>query len=264
MPSVTLSPMCARTDGRPDPVQEPHHRRVPLSRRRAIVARHTRLRPVPRVPGIRLYIADDLGPVWRATQEATADPDAPIPFWAFPWAGGLALARYVLERPDEVAGRRVLDIATGSGLVAIAAVVAGAAEVAAADIDPFSEAAVALNARANAVRLGYIGRDLLDEPTPDVDVLLAADTWYEGPLAARFRPWLQDAADRGIRVLIGDPSRRYLSTDGLEEIASYEVETTTLLEDRAIVRSRVFVVRPRAPDAARVDSRRESPDPPSA
>jgi predicted nicotinamide N-methyase len=150
----------------------------------------------------------------------------------------------VLDHPEDVRDRRVLDFATGSGLVAIAAVKAGAASVLAADIDPFADAAVRLNARANGVRLQFDGRDLLDEEAPDVDVLLAADTWYEGPLAERVRPWLERAARRGSRVLLADPGRRYFRAGGLRELAIYEVETTTQLEDRAVVRSRVFTIDP--------------------
>jgi predicted nicotinamide N-methyase len=225
---------------RPNDVDRP--RRVPLSHRRALVARHTRLRAVPGVPGIRLHLADDAGPVWRATELETGAANAPIPFWAFAWAGGIALARYVLEHPDEVRDRRVLDFATGSGLVAIAAAQSGAADVVAADVDPFAEVAFASNCRANDVIIAFVRDDLLDGPPPDVDVLLAADTWYEGPLAERVLPWLVRAAGQGIRVLVGDPGRRYLPPTGLTPIATYEVETTTALEDRAVVRSRVFTV----------------------
>jgi predicted nicotinamide N-methyase len=197
---------------------------------------------VPGLPGIRLHVAADVAPVWRATETALAMTGAPIPFWAFAWAGGLALARYVVEHPDEVHGRRVLDFATGSGLVAIAAARSGAVAVTAADVDPFAEAVVGLNARANGVRLDFVARDLLDEEPPDVDVLLAADTWYEVGLAERVLPWLRAAADRGIRVLVGDPGRRYLPASGLVTEAAYDVETTTLLEDRALVRGRVFTL----------------------
>ena len=109
-------------------------------------------------------------------------------------------------------------------------------------MDPFAEAAVALNARANGVPIAFVARDLLDEEPPDVDVILAADTWYEGPLAERVLPWLRAAARRGIRVLVGDPGRRYLPAEGLVPIASYQVETTTQLEDRAVVRSTVFML----------------------
>jgi len=220
--------------------------RLPRSHRRSLIARYTRLQDVPGVPGIRLHLADDAEPVWRATEALVGAPNQPIPFWAFAWAGGLALARYVLEQPSEVAGRRVLDVGSGSGLVAIAAVRARAATVTAADPDPFAETAMGLNARANRVRFAVETGDLLADEPPDVDVILAADTWYEGPLAERMWPWLQAAAGRGIRTLVGDPGRRYLPSSGLDELARYEVQTTTELEDRPVVTARVFVVA--APD----------------
>jgi predicted nicotinamide N-methyase len=229
--------------GMPDGRAAP--RRLPLSHRRAFVARHTRLRPVDGVEGIRLHLADDVEPVWHAIEDATGEDGAPIPFWAFAWAGGLALAAYVQAHPEVVAGRQVLDMATGSGLVAIAAARAGAAHVAAADIDPYAEAAVALNQRANHVHVSFIRRDLLEEPAPEVDVLLAADTWYEGPLAERILPWLRAAAAAGTTVLVGDPGRAYLpdpETAGFERLASGEVRTTTTLEDRAVVIASVFRV----------------------
>lgn len=197
---------------------------------------------MPGLPGIRLHLADDVAAVWRATEEATGERGRPIPFWAFAWAGGLALARHVLAHADSLAGRRVLDFATGSGLVAIAAARAGAAAVTAADVDPFAEAAVARNARANDVRIAFVGRDLLVEDPPDVDVVLAADTWYEGPLAERVLPWLRTAATRGARVLVGDPGRRYFPAEDFRAIASYEVETTTRLEDRDVLEARVFEI----------------------
>jgi predicted nicotinamide N-methyase len=225
---------------------QPRH--LPLSRRRAFVQRHTRLRPVDGVPGVRLHLADAVEPVWHAVEEMLEIDGAPIPFWAFAWAGGLALARYLQEHAEEVAGRTVLDFATGSGLVAIVAAQAGAAHVAAVDIDPFAEAAVALNARANHVHAAYATRDLLDEPPPAVDVLLAADTWYEGPLAERVLPWLRLAAASGTRVLVGDPGRKYLpptAATGLHELAAWPVRTTTTLEDRDTVVARVFALPPR-------------------
>jgi predicted nicotinamide N-methyase len=217
-------------------------RALPLSRRRSLIARHTRLRPVAGVPGVLLHLADEVDPVWQATEEALGTEGAPIPFWAFAWAGGLALARYLGEHPAEVAGFQVLDFATGSGLVAIAAAQAGAAGVIAADIDPFAEAAVGMNARANRVHLAFMRRDLLDEPPPEVDLLLAADTWYEGPLAGRVLPWLRAAAARGTRVLLGDPGRRYLPASGFKELAHYDVRTTTTLEDRDVLEARVFTL----------------------
>jgi predicted nicotinamide N-methyase len=197
------------------------------------------------VPGVRLHLADEVEPLWHAVEEALGIEGAPIPFWAFAWAGGLALGRWLQEHPEEVAGRRVLDFATGSGLVAIVAAGCGAADVAAVDIDPFAEAAVSLNSRANHVRVAYSTRDLLEEPPPSAEVLLAADIWYEGPLAERVLPWLRAAAATGTRVLVGDPGRKYLpepAESGLVELARYPVRTTTTLEDREVVEGRVFVV----------------------
>ena len=220
-------------------------RPLPLSHRRAFVARHTRLRPVDGVPGIRLHLADEVEPVWRATEEALGVDGAPIPFWAFAWAGGLALARYVDEHPNTVDGHEVLDMATGSGLVALVAARAGATRVDAADIDPFAEAAVRMNAHANHQHVTFVRRDLLQDAPPAVDVLLAADTWYEGPLADRILPWLREAAGAGTTVLVGDPGRAYLpdpAEAGFERLARYDVRTTTTLEDREIVVASVFRV----------------------
>jgi len=220
-------------------------RRLPLSWRRAFVQRHTRLTDVPGVLGVRLHLAVSVEDVWSAIEEAVGTDGEPIPFWAFAWAGGLALSRWLQEHPAEVAGRTVLDVGTGSGLVAIVAAQAGAERVSAVDIDPFAEAAVGLNARANRVRLAYSTRDLLDDPPPAVDVLLAADTWYEGPVAERFMPWLRASAAAGVRVLVGDPGRKYLPDPvdaGLVELARYDVRTTTTLEDREVVEARVFEV----------------------
>jgi predicted nicotinamide N-methyase len=220
---------------------------TPLSHRRSFVQRHTRLRDVDGLDGIRLHLAAAVEPVWHATEEAAGGEGEPIPFWAFAWAGGLALARFVIEHPDEVRGRRVLDVATGSGVVAIAAARAGAAHVTAGDIDPLAEAAVDLNARANGVHVSFARRDLLAGPPPEVDVVLCGDTWYEGPLAERITPWLQAAARAGAHVLAGDPGRRYLPdarASGFVEVARYDVRTTTTLEDREVVTARVFRLDP--------------------
>ncbi|MEO8571029.1 MAG: 50S ribosomal protein L11 methyltransferase [Chloroflexota bacterium] len=217
-------------------------RRVPLSHRRALVARYTRLRPMVGIANVRLHLADEASEVWQATAAATGVSSVPIPFWAFAWAGGLAIARYIQEHPEEVGDKCVVDFATGSGLCAIVAIRHGAAMAIGVDIDPFAEAAVALNARANGVRVGFIGRDLLDEEPPDADLLLAGDTWYEGPLADRVLPWLRRAAAKGTRVLVGDPGRRFLPAGDLQALAAYEVTTTTQLEDRAVLRARVFTM----------------------
>jgi predicted nicotinamide N-methyase len=224
---------------------DPSPRRLPLSHRRSFVQRHTRLRDVDGVPDVRLHLADAVDSVWHATEEALGRDDAPIPFWAFAWAGGLALSRWLIEHPEEVADHTVLDFATGSGLVAIVAAGLRAAEVRAVDVDPFAEAAVDLNARANHVRVSYATRDILDESPPAVDVIVAADTWYESPLADRVLPWLRTASAAGIRVLVGDPGRKYLpppAESGFVELARYPVRTTTTLEDREVVEGRVFAV----------------------
>ena len=211
---------------------------------RAFVLRHTRLRPVPGREEIRLHLADDVLPLWRAVQVETADDDADLPYWAIAWAGGLAIARHLREHPEAVAGRRVFDLASGSGLCAIAALRAGAAAATGADVDPFAAAAIQLNARANGCRVAVLRRDVLDDDAPEVDVVLAGDTWYEGRLADRVLPWLQRARSRGVEVLVGDPVRRYLPTRELVELASYGVATTTDLEDLEHRQGRVYALRP--------------------
>jgi len=214
---------------------------------RAFIVRNTQLRPVPGLEQIRLHLADDALVLWRAVQLETKDPDTPLPYWAFAWGGGLALGNYLEEHPEAVAGRRVFDLASGSGLCAIAAMRAGATEVLAADIDPFSATAIVLNARANKCRVTVVQQDILDDEPPDSDVILAGDCWYEAGLAERVLPWLQRAADRGIEILIGDPGRRYLPADELRALATYEVRTTTDLEDMAFKQARVFALRQSPP-----------------
>jgi predicted nicotinamide N-methyase len=211
---------------------------------RAFVVRQTHLRPVPGLEEIRLHLADDVLPLWHAVQIETNDPDAALPYWAFAWAGGLAVGRYLRDHPEVVAGRRVFDVASGSGLCAIAALQAGARAVTGADIDPFAAAAIALNARANGRRVTVVHRDVLDEEAPDVDVILAGDSMYEAELAGRILPWLHRARDRGIDILVGDPGRRYLPSDELVELASYDVRTTTELEDLERKHGRVYALRP--------------------
>ena len=217
---------------------------------RAFVLRHTRLRAVPGLEAVRLHLADEVLPLWHAVQVETRDPDAALPYWAFAWGGGLAIGRYLGDHPEVVAGRRVFDLGSGSGLCAIAALAAGASEATGADIDAFATAAIELNARANGQRVTVVRRDVLDEHPPDVDVILAGDCWYDARLAERVRAWLHRARAEGIDVLIGDPGRRYLPTDELVELASYEVRTTTELEDLEFKEGRVYALRPAAPDDA--------------
>jgi predicted nicotinamide N-methyase len=176
-------------------------------------------------------------------QIETDDPDAALPYWAFAWSGGLAIGRYLRDHPEAVAGKRVFDLASGSGLCAIAAMRAGASAVTGADIDAFAAAAIELNARANGHRVTVVTRGVLDEETPDVDVVLAGDCWYEARLAERVLPWLDRARALGVDVLVGDPRRRHLPTDALVELASYEVRTTTDLEDLDSDRGWVYALK---------------------
>ena len=214
---------------------------------RAFVLRHTQLRPVPGLAGIRLHLVDDVLALWHAVQIEQDDPDPALPFWAIAWAGGLAIARYLREHPEVVAGRRVFDLASGSGLCAIAAAGAGAADVTGADIDPYAAAAIGLNARANDRRVTVLQCDVLDLVTPDVDVILVGDSCYDATLAARLLPWLQRARSSGVDVLLGDPGRRYLPLDALVELAAYDVRTTSELDDLALRQGHVYALRPTAP-----------------
>ncbi|HYF23696.1 MAG TPA: methyltransferase [Caulobacteraceae bacterium] len=206
----------------------------------AFVRGHTRLQRPPHAPELRLWLADEITPIWRLTEEELGELGLPPPFWAFAWAGGQALARWLLDHPREAAGKRVLDFAAGSGLVAVAAAKAGAAEVAAADIDPYCEAAVALNAEANGVRVEFVGENLLDRPPPPADLITAGDICYEKPMAEAVLAWLRTAHGRGTRVLIGDPGRSYFPKEGLTRLAEYQVPTTRELEDLEVKRTGVW------------------------
>jgi predicted nicotinamide N-methyase len=222
------------------------------------VAASTALRPTPLVPEVSLYCADDAYTVWTLTADE-ADEQAPLPFWSFPWAGGQALARYVLDHPDIVAGRRVLDLAAGSGLVAIAAALAGAQEVTANDVDPYAAAAQKLNANANGVQLTVVTGDVLDTSGGiggliDADVVLAGDVWYERELADRMLAYLLRARQRGAEVLVGDPGRTYLPRAHLDEVATYDVPTTLALEDHQTKRTTIWRL-PKSPSARPPSSR---------
>jgi predicted nicotinamide N-methyase len=208
--------------------------------RRAFILANTRLQSPPHTPELRLYLADEITPIWRSTEEELGELGLPPPFWAFAWAGGQALARWLLDHPGEVAGKRVVDFASGSGIVAIAAAKAGAADVLAADIDDVCADAVALNAEANGVAVTFTERNLLAAPPPAVDVLLAADVCYEKPLAEQVMAWLQQARGAGARVLIGDPGRTYFPKSGLVRLAEYRVPTSRELEDMEIKRTGVW------------------------
>jgi predicted nicotinamide N-methyase len=203
------------------------------------VLRQTAVASPPLVPELRLHLATEVTPLWQATEATLAREGLPPPYWAFAWAGGQALARYLLDRPGALAGRRVLDFGSGSGLVALAAARAGAASVEAAEIDPFAAAAIALNAGLNGVAVRVRTDDLVgaDEGWQAV---LVGDMCYERPLAERIVPWLTALAARGADVLLADPGRAYLPRSGLVEIARYAVPVDRELEDREVRETVVY------------------------
>ncbi|MCR6660460.1 MAG: 50S ribosomal protein L11 methyltransferase [Asticcacaulis sp.] len=201
---------------------------------KAFIRAHTRPLPVPSLPSIRLYQADEVTPLWLMTEQDMATQRLAPPFWAFAWSGGQALARYVLEHPEIVRGRRVLDIACGSGLVGIAARLVGAESVLCNDIDPYTEAAVGLNASLNGVELAFTGADLLAGPAPDVDLILAGDICYEKPMTDAMLTYFRRAALHKIEVYIGDPHRTYFPKTGLTRLADYDILTNADIEEAAV------------------------------
>ena len=206
--------------------------------------RNTAITVPPLVPEIRLYLATEVTPIWLATEETLARSGLSPPFWAFAWAGGQALARYLLDHPDEVAGRSVLDFGAGSGLIAIAAAKAGATSVLAAEIDNFAAAAIAANAALNDVEIAVQTADLLATVKSGWDVVTAGDVCYERPMADRVTGWLRMLTARGTLVLLGDPGRAYLPAEGLIERARYLVPTSRELEDRETRETVVWEVLP--------------------
>lgn len=200
---------------------------------------NTALIAPPHVPEIALHLADEAHALWHRTEEELEEIGLPPPFWAFAWAGGQGLARHVLDHPHRVAGRRVLDFASGSGLVAIAAMKAGAAHVLAADIDPFCAAAIALNAAENGVAVDFTAEDLVGRPG-DWDVVLAGDVFYDKGFAERLLPWFAALKATGAEILVGDPGRAYLPKTGLDRLATYEVPVTRALEDSEVKRTTVW------------------------
>jgi len=197
---------------------------------------NARLMAPPLVPEIKLHLATEVVPLWRATEEELAEAGLPPPYWAFAWAGGQALARYVLDHPALVQGKQVLDIGAGSGLVGLAAAKAGAAQVLAADIDAFACAAIRLNAQANDCALAVTQEDLIGTAGA-WDVILVGDLFYERPLAERLQAWLKPMS---AVVLLGDPGRNYFPKTIVEKLASFSVQTTRDLEDREIRETGVY------------------------
>jgi predicted nicotinamide N-methyase len=212
-----------------------------LTELQAFIRAQTQPAPVPLVPELELYQATDVTPLWHATAAALAEWDS-APFWAFPWAGGQALARHLLDHPDLVRGRRVFDLATGSGLVALAAARAGAQGVVACDVDPFCEAAVGLNAERNGLAVTFRAGDPLGDPLDGFDVVLAGDVFYEQRLARDSLAWLIRLASSGVRALVGDPGRNYSDAERLLPRGTYDVPTSPALEKGTSLRTRVLEV----------------------
>lgn len=223
---------------------------------------NTELAAPPLVPEIDLHLATEVVPLWRKTEEKLETEGVPPPYWAFAWAGGQALARYVLDHREIVAARSVLDFGTGSGLVAIAAAKSGARMVVAADIDGFAVAAIGLNCWANGIscmlrkpatdaigqgrrgeKIEILTDDVIGRPC-SWDVILVGDMCYEKPLAERLLDWLGNCARHGATVLLGDPGRAYFPGSGTVRLATYRVQTTRELEDREIRETSVYRYKP--------------------
>jgi predicted nicotinamide N-methyase len=209
-------------------------------RRCVFIRANTRLLTPPLVPEIRLHLAEEALPIWQKTEEELGELNVPPPYWAFAWAGGQALARYLLDNRRVVAGRTVLDLGSGSGLAAIAASTAGAQSVLATDIDPWAVAAVEMNAAANGLGVVTTSADLLAAEPPNVDVVLVGDLFYERVLAERVLAFVERANERGAQVLIGDPQRSYFPCDRFTKLADYAVPVTRELEDAEVKRTAVW------------------------
>jgi len=211
----------------------------------AFIRAQTAIAAPPLTPEIRLHLASEVTPLWHATEASLAKQQLPPPYWAFAWAGGQALARYLLDHRDVAAGQDALDFGAGSGLVAIAARMAGARRVTAAEIDPFATAAIAMNARLNNVSVALEASDVIGRAAAPWTLILAGDMCYERPLAERLIAWLKTKTRGGATVLLGDPGRAYLPKTGLTELARYAVPTPLDLEDRT---ERIGIVWRLAPD----------------
>ena len=210
--------------------------------RAAFIRAETRLTPVPLMPDISLHLASEAMPLWQRTEDELGGIGLPPPFWAFAWAGGQGLARHVLDHPDIVRGKRVLDFAAGSGLLAIAAMRAGAACAEAVDIDAFAIAAIKLNSAHNGVEVTTLEGDIVGKKSR-WDVVLAGDISYERDTAMRVTNWLQQMARRGTQVLVGDPGRVYLARGRFDELAVYDVPVSRDLEDCEVKQAGVYQFR---------------------
>lgn len=201
---------------------------------RNFIAANTRLLSPPLIPEIKLHLADESVPIWQKTEEQLGEINVPPPYWAFAWAGGQALARYILDNPATVAGKTVLDLGSGSGLTAIAAKMAGAARVLAADIDAFALSATHLNAAENGLSIDTTCDDVLAAPPGQFGVILVGDLFYERQLADKVTVFIEAARAQGASVLIGDPQRNYFPKERLTRVAEYNVPVTRELEDTEI------------------------------
>lgn len=210
----------------------------------AFIKAETAVRPVPHAPEILLHVADEAMDLWQKTEEELEALGLPPPFWAFAWAGGQALARYILDNPELVKGKTVLDLASGSGIVAIATMISGASHCLAVDVDPFSAHAVKANSDLNKVSVESVTADITADPVPEVDILFCGDVFYEEPMTKKILPFLSRALAAGKDVFVGDPGRSYLPRERLEVLATYQVETIASLEDADIKKSSVFRLLP--------------------
>lgn len=208
------------------------------------IRRNTALHEPPLVPEVKLHLATEIVPIWQMTEEELEKSGLPPPFWAFAWAGGQALSRYILDNPDIVRGKNVLDFGAGSGLIGIAAAKAGAKTVLSADIDNFAVEAIKINTASNGVKVEATAEDLVGVENRGWDVVLVGDMCYERPLAERIEAWLRRLAAEDVTVLIGDPGRTYLPKTGLEKLISYAVMTTRELEDTDVRNTSVWRVLP--------------------
>ncbi len=206
---------------------------------RRFILENTSVLTPPHVPEIKLHLADEAHDLWHKTEEELQQSGLQPPFWAFAWAGGQGLARHVLDNPKTVRGKSVVDFATGSGLVAIAAALAGATSVLAADIDLFCADAVALNAEINKADLQFTADDLTDGSI-DADVLLAGDVFYDREMAAKVTAWFLALSRRGVTVLVGDPGRAYLPRQHLKQLSEHQVQVTRALEDADVRKTIVW------------------------
>jgi predicted nicotinamide N-methyase len=196
------------------------------------IRRSTCLTAPDLMPTIRLYLATEITPIWQATEAFLAETGIAPPYWAFAWPGSIALARHMIDHPDLVRGKRVIDFAAGSGLAGIAAMQAGAASVTAIEIDPIAGAAIALNARENRVDLTIEIGDAT-ATMPAADLILCGDICYEAPMTRHIWPWLRACAATA-EVWIADPGRAYVPGEGLTAFARYAIATTAELESRTL------------------------------